>query len=323
MVDVKIAILGVGAIGGIVAASLASLKNVELLLHSRSEQGMALMTLGLEVGGIGSGMHIPPTRWQVRQDGEPVPIGWENSAEVAIICSKSASTVGLASAAFELLSADGLVLSLQNGVGNEAKLAEICGRNRTLGALTTHGATRVGLGRVHWAGRGEVVLGVMPGSTLDENSENVQSLVQIFERAELNPRWSADIESELWVKLLLNCAINPLAAICGVKNGALLEVAELHEQAAATMLEAAVIGRAVGAAIPDDGDLIDTLDMVLAATAENDCSMLQDVRSGRLTEIEAITGQVIRLAEQVGIACPLNLQQLALIRGIEAGLRHS
>ena len=64
------------------------------------------------------------------------------------------------------------------------------------------------------------------------------ALMQVFEDANLNPMWSDDVQNIVWRKLLLNVAINPVCAIAGVRNGALIDVPELWDQAMAAMLEA-------------------------------------------------------------------------------------
>ena len=315
----KCAILGVGSIGTLVAGQLSKYENLELLLCSRGEQAMALTALGLQLEIDKSTETVAPNRWTVFDTNEEVPDSWRNQVDVVIICSKTRSTHEMSVIASKLISTEGLVLSLQNGISNENIIAEHCGRQRTLGALTTHGATRLGPGITRWAGVGEVVIGGIVGN-IDRDSERISNLIELLGNVGLNPRWSDEIESELWVKLLLNCAVNPIAAICGVSNHALLESSDLHDLSVSVMLEAAQVGRSVGVSLPDDSYLIERLDQVLVATSSNDCSMLQDVRRGSRTEIDSINGEILKVAEQSGIPCPLNSQLVTLVKGIESTL---
>ena len=110
-------------------------------------------------------------------------------------------------------------------------------------------------------------------------------------------------------------AINPVCAIAGVRNGALLEVPELWEQAYSAMLEAATVAEASGADL-SELDLEGTLRKVAGATAQNRCSMLQDVMAGRQTEIDELCGAVVSLGESLGVATPRNEMLHALVRGI-------
>ena len=122
------------------------------------------------------------------------------------------------------------------------------------------------------------------------------------------------------LKLLLNVAINPLAAICGVRNGEILSNSDFRDQAQAAMHEAALVVAAEGIDLSDI-DLERRLDEVLGATADNRCSMLQDVMAGRPTEIDAICGEVVRMAEGHGLPTPLNQQLLTMVKGIEHSLQ--
>ena len=121
---------------------------------------------------------------------------------------------------------------------------------------------------------------------------------QVFEDANLNPMWSDDVQNIVWRKLLLNVAINPVCAIAGVRNGALIDVPELWDQAMAAMLEAAAVGRASGVDL-GDVDLEEHLRKVVEAT-DNRCSMLQDVMAGRATEIESLCGAVVERGGRLG-----------------------
>ena len=111
-------------------------------------------------------------------------------------------------------------------------------------------------------------------------------------------------------------AINPVCAIAGVRNGALLEVPELWEQAYSAMLEAAMVAEASGADLSEI-DFEGTLRKVAGATAQNRCSMLQDVMAGRQTEIDELCGAVVSLGESLGVATPRNEMLHALVRGIQ------
>ncbi len=109
----------------------------------------------------------------------------------------------------------------------------------------------------------------------------------------------------LWNKMLLNIAINPLAGLLGKENGALMEPA-LFETSVSVMLEGARIARAESVSIEDDESLVNRLRDVLEQTRNNYCSMLQDIRAGRETEIHSLNAEVCRRGEILGIPTPLN-----------------
>ena len=136
--------------------------------------------------------------------------------------------------------------------------------------------------------------------------------------AGLEPSWSSDGLATLWKKVLLNIAINPLAALAGVENGALLRP-DLFSSAFSTMQEGAAIARIERVAIPDDAELEQQLRQVLTATATNICSMLQDIRAGRMTEISSLNQAIVLRGERAGIATPLNKMLVAMVNALHVG----
>ena len=117
------------------------------------------------------------------------------------------------------------------------------------------------------------------------------------------------------MKVLLNIAINPIAALSGVKNGELLKP-NLFNAALETMLEGARIARQEGVPLPDDLELEQRLQAVLHATSENNCSMLQDVRTGRMTEIAFLNQAVVERGERIGMRAPMNQMLSAMIEAL-------
>ena len=90
----------------------------------------------------------------------------------------------------------------------------------------------------------------------------------------------------------------------------------LLSQAESTMLEAANVARLLGVNIAEDHILIQNLHSVLDSSAENECSMLADVKAGRETEIDALCGQVVSRGEKLGVPTPLNSMLLSQIKSL-------
>lgn len=204
------------------------------------------------------------------------------------------------------LASDGLALTLQNGLGNLEVLIDRLGKNRAAVGVTTLGARLKSPGVVQVTGKGPIILGEHPG---------MAPLVRLLERAGLAVHLTTDIAGLLWRKLVINAGINPLTAILQVKNGHLV----MDQSAADLMRRAAGEAHAVASAAGIETGLDDPGEAaanVASQTAENFSSMLQDVRAGRPTEIEAITGEVVAKADEVGIDAPVNRTLLQLVRSI-------
>lgn len=201
------------------------------------------------------------------------------------------------------------VLSLQNGVGMESEILQFVPKERFLRGVTAHGATLLGPGRVRWAGVGPTKFGRWEGPLTPE----IEDILALFRRAQIEAEYSDEIERLLWEKLIINCAINPLTALFDQPNGAIVHDAELREIAGAVACEALRVARAHGVALTE-AEAVERVEMVAAKTAQNISSMLQDVRRGRPTEIDYINGAVAREGQRLGIPTPLNLLLTKLIR---------
>jgi len=317
----RVAVLGVGAIGGLVASRLAR-AGCEVLLCARGDTAQALEAVGLLLDTPdGRTVALAPDRWTVFDTKEQeIPVELQGWAEYAILCGKSYDIPNLCKIADTVLSLNGIAMCLSNGIGHMEKLANFVGKHRVLGASTTHGAIRIGPGEVRWTSRGAIKMGGFVGSDLEPVEPRIDSLMSALDGAGLNPIWSEDIHKTIWTKLLLNVAINPVCAISGVLNGEMLLHPQLFETGLAAMEEAARIATAEGIDL-SDLDLAQSLEDLCRATADNRVSMLQDIMAGRETEIDSICGEVVKRGEALGIPTPRNQTLHALVKGIEQSTR--
>ena len=203
----RIAILGVGAIGGVLLGALSD-TDAELVAVARGENSRILSQAGLVLHTPEGPIEvIPPERFvTVDSEAGPLPTNLRGSCDVALICGKADSTPILAQIAEELLSEEGIAVSLQNGMGHAETLAHRLSRVRTLGGTTTHGAWRSEAG-THWVGRGNIRLGRFDNSPPEGAAA---MLMTKLDEAHLEPDWSEDIQCTIWTKILLNVAINPV-----------------------------------------------------------------------------------------------------------------
>jgi 2-dehydropantoate 2-reductase len=123
-----------------------------------------------------------------------------------------------------------------------------------------------------------------------------------------------DVQGLLWGKLVINAAINPLTALLEVPNGALLESPSLMEVIVGAAEETAAVAAALSVKLPFADPGAQVMD-VARSTGENSSSMLQDIRRGAPTEIEAISGAIVREGERAGISTPINWTLWHLVQG--------
>ena len=237
---------------------------------------------------------------------------------LAIVAFKSYQTKKLAAQIAACLDPGGMAITLQNGLGNLELLQAALGPTRVTQVVTSLGASLLESGRIRFAGLGLTVFsrGEIYGLNKPRNYR-VQELFAQLEDIGLPLEKSENLQSILWGKLVVNTAINPLTALLNCSNGALLEnpaSLDLLERVAA---ETAGIARRARIKLPYPyKDAPAQARHIAEVTAANTSSMLADVRRGSPTEIEAINGAVLRVAESLGKDAPLNRTLYLLVKAL-------
>ena len=190
------------------------------------------------------------------------------------------------------------ILFATNGMGYAEEVKVMLPRNPIYYATSTEGAYRLSPLHICHAGRGQTRIGsaeaLPPPPWLDDWSNTA-----------LDCRWEENITAALWHKLAINCAINPLTAVHHCHNGDLAKNKQLAAEVKQLCDEIARISLAAGFALTAESVHSDVA-AVIAGTADNRSSMLQDVIAGRDTEIDYITGHLLRTAEKFGTDAPHN-----------------
>ena len=292
----QILVLGAGAIGSLLGADLQEGGN-SVLLVGRAEHVAAIQNDGLKISGS-----RPRT---VRMDAATeVPAGAE--PEVVLVTTK---TYGLVQAATDLGHAltPRPTLLLQNGLGilptarNAFASAGWAGPSTYLvQGVNLIPATWVRPGEVREAGVGEILLPVP--SEAGPAAGAARLFRMVLDGARVPVEAVPEFEREVWRKALLNAAVNPVTAARGVTNGELL-VEPGRTEALRLLGEALAVARAAGFDFTSE-ELTRDFERVVRATASNRSSMLQDLERGRPTEIEAISGEILREAARHGLDLP-------------------
>ncbi|MDF0533827.1 2-dehydropantoate 2-reductase [Shewanella yunxiaonensis] len=190
------------------------------------------------------------------------------------------------------------VLLLHNGLGSHSKIIPLLnGRGLSLGT-TSQGALRQTPQQIRHTGKGLTQFGPIAGPMMSA------PLKLLLLKAIPDSEWCDDILQALWEKLAVNAAINPLTAIDNVPNGTL--AAERYQQTIKMVINELVsIAHLEGISLHCDKLLL-RVNKVIELTAKNYSSMQQDLQHGRPTEIDAINGYLVQLAQQHGIEAPMN-----------------
>ena len=232
--------------------------------------------------------------------------------DLALVMVKAYATQDAVSLVHGICSPSTVFLTLQNGIGNWERIAEISGREAVLAGSTAQGATLLGPGIIRHGGNGPTYIGEPDGPI----SERVRGIVEIFRESGLKTEPSDDVKRLIWEKLIVNVGINAITGLTGIRNGFIAEMHEATELCSAAVVEAIAVARAKGFEI--GLDMVQRVIGVARATARNRSSMGQDVDKKKRTEIDAINGAVVRFGKEAGIATPVNQTLTSLIKVLEA-----
>lgn len=210
------------------------------------------------------------------------------------------------------------LLAMQNGIGHMEKLADRMAKQRLYAAVVSEGALRTSVKDVIHTGSGETKLGASfavnyAGAHRDEKLKQLQNVLQY---AGFRTVLSNQLNIDIWRKLMINSAINPLTAVLRIRNGELLEHSGLTEIMYTLCQEALAVAARVGIPLQLE-DIWKQLLEVCRHTAANKSSMLQDLEAGRPTEIRWINGAIVELAEQHGVDVPTHHMLVRLVQARE------
>lgn len=301
----KIAVIGPGALGCLLAGLLKAKTKEEVWLIDKSpERAKRIREDGIRIEGLSGSIKVP-----VNVTADPREAG---TCDLIIISVKSYSTEDACKDIKEMVSENTFVVTLQNGIGNVQILNDYFGTDKVIAGVTNHGATLLGVGHIRHAGKGDTVIGMSKGKVLGP----IRDAANILTKAGFETKVSKDIDSIIWSKLVINVGINALTAITYLKNGMLIEHDGTRDILRSAVQEAVRIVKRKRIKLVYD-DPIQKVESVCKATASNVSSMLQDVLNNKRTEIDYINGAITRQGKALGILTPVNEVLVNLIRTIE------
>jgi 2-dehydropantoate 2-reductase len=297
----KIGIIGTGAMACLFAARLHG--NAEVCLVGQWREQIE----AIRAGGL---TYIPQENGQWLMINRQLPMmvyhAKEQLPEVdwVLVLVKSGGSKDAAALLPRLLSPTGRAVTLQNGLGNVDILAQTIGAARVVGGSTAQGAVIVRPGVVQHTGNGMTYL---------QAGDGVRPLADLFNQVGITTHLIPNVDSLIWGKLIVNAGINALTALLRVPNGFLATDPTARLLLERVVLEAAQVAQANGITLPYANPVEQTL-AVARATAPNQSSMLRDVLRRAPTEIEAITGAILRYGDATHTATPLNARLYHLMQ---------
>ncbi|MEM5338170.1 ketopantoate reductase family protein [Paraburkholderia azotifigens] len=305
----KIAILGAGALGCAIGATLTEGGHETWLLDRSPAHVDTMRRDGLQIDDEAGTRRIA-----VRAATRAEEIG---AVDLVIVLVKSFHTDAAMRGALALVGPDTRVLSLQNGLGHEDILADIVGRERVLAGKTYVGGVLRGPGHIQSGVKGKATyIGELDGRL----TRRVQAIADAFNAAGLLTTVSDNIMGTMWDKLLVNVATGALTGITRLTYGQLYDEPLLKATALAAVSEAIAAAQAAGVRLSmTDAEQAWTLAAEGLSPAFR-TSMLQSLEKGSITEIDFINGSVVRWGERLGVPTPVNATLVSCIKGIERAM---
>jgi 2-dehydropantoate 2-reductase len=299
----KIAVVGAGAMGSIFGARFHQAEHETVLVDVAQPLVDTINADGVTVvrGDDETVTRVPATT-------DPAAVG---PVDIVVFFTKCYHTSSAAEGARPLVGPDTVIASLQNGWGNGDVLAAAYPPEQVVVGVTYNSGLLQGPGRVLHPAEQPTLVG-----SFSDGGDGAARLAEALESAGLTTTVASPVRPEIWKKLILNAATLPASALTGMTAGALGTSKDMLDLVSETTREAVAVAQALGYDIDFD-ERIGTILGLVEKAGPTKASMLQDVEAGRRTEIDVINGAVVKAADEVGVAVPINRALMQLIKGWE------
>ncbi len=296
----RIAVVGAGGTGGYFGGLLAR-AGQDVTFIARGAHLEALRARGLAVESKLTGTFTVAVQ-ATDAPSEVAPV------DLILFCVKTYDTDTVAESIRPLIRPDTMLLSLQNGIDNEERIARAAGHSSQIGAVAYVVSAIKAPGVVaQTAGPGKIILGELSGGA----SARTERLRDVLQRAGIAAEVHPDIRVVLWQKFLFVCAFSGVTAVTRLPIGTILADPATHALFRGTSEEVEAVARAGGIDLPAD-----CVEQALATATEPwaSSSLYRDLARGRRLELESLNGEVVRRGHEHGIETPLNFAIYAALR---------
>lgn len=237
-----------------------------------------------------------------------------DAPDLVILFTKTLHSEAALESARGFIGAGTVLLSLQNGLGNEEIMARFVPRDRIVQGVTTFPADLVAPGHVRSLGSGHTQIMSLDGVV----TSDLEEIRRVLDAAGLRCEISTGVVAAIWEKVAFNAALNTLTAVTGMCIGSIAdspEATDLVRRIAEEVVEVAA-GKGIAARRET---VLETIAGALAAHRDHQPSMLQDMVARRPTEVDSLNGAVVREAHALGLRVPFTEALYLLVRTLESG----
>ncbi len=300
----KILVVGAGAMGSLYGGRLKYSGCHVVLVDIWEEQIKTINNHGLKIeGNEGTRVVSIPACFA----GEV-----KEKADLLIIFTKTYHSEKAMQSILHLIHAETLAMTLQNGLGNAEIIEKYFPRERTIVGTTNFPSDLLAPGHIRSLGSGETRIMPLGGS----GAAKVQGIKEILDAAGFNCKIVGDIFPSIWEKIAFNAAFSSLTSVTGLTVGRLGETAEGRELVFQIVDEVLDIAKRKDIAV-EAARVKAMLEEAFVQHFAHEPSMLQDLKAGKMTEINSINGAVVREAVKIGRTVPLTETLYKLVRILE------
>ena len=295
--DTKVAVLGAGAMGCLFGGLLAEKGLDVVLIDVWKEHVDAINAKGLKMDGHGGDRFI-----KIKATTDPSTL---KPVDAIIIMCKATALEKALNNSKNIIGKNTMLMSFQNGIGHEAIMQKIAGKDKVLGGTTTQASNILGPGHI----KNHAALPSWIGEYEGGMSERVKDIAETFTAHNLETIAAPDIKKRKWMKLFALTAIGPLSSIFDLHHTDLYisnknqEVS--RELGKKIILETREVAKADGVDVSED-ECLEMFNKIVDSKQTNKSSMCFDILNKRKTEIEFINGAVSKIGKNHGIKTPMN-----------------
>lgn len=231
--------------------------------------------------------------------------------DLVIVFVKSMFTESALKANGNLIGPNTFLMTLQNGSGHESVLSKFTDTDRIIIGSTQHNSSIVNAGEIFHGGAGHTSIGLLSGRT-----EPLESIAANFTSCGLGCSVSDNVQKQIWNKLFTNTAASSLTAVFQQPLGFLLKSDSAHSLMKELVSEAVEVANCLNLGF-DRQAVLEDVERVCANAPQGYTSIYADIRDGRKTEVDSISGSVIKTAEKYGIDVPVHRIIVKIIHSLE------
>ena len=290
----RFAIMGSGAVGGYFGGRLAA-AGFDVAFIARGAHLAAIRARGLAIESALGDVRIDPAK----ATDTPAEVG---PVDVVLFATKLWDTESAGAAYRPLIGPQTAVISLQNGVEAEARLAAILGPAHVMGGVAQIAAAIAAPGRIeHTGGFANIIFGEIDG----RRTARAEALLAALTEAGIGAALADDIVKAIWEKFVFLVGLSGVTGVTRRTIGPIREEPRSRALLTEIVAETAAVARAGGVAL-DDGVVAERLAFIDGLPAAMTSSMARDLTRGTRLELDWLSGAVVRLGRERGVDTPAN-----------------